>query len=288
MDLVIGCYLYPRVLIAEPDWSEPLGHLRVGAVIETDGLKLLVTLSGGIFVRPPPELVQTDPDASDEPTLWRQIDFEVTAARAANNVICELALNGVVSEPAAPAFICQGRVVDNHIAIRSVGGGREAYVDRSIDHLADQSTWHALRLWPNALAESRSLARTSRLLELSSHAPTLVAGAYSAMSRMQYVEAIADAWIIVEQYLRYAMKRAGLGRTGKASQAIRRLTEAGILSSELSAAIGDARKARNDLLHGADLSAPKARTVLNAMKLMLEAHCGSPVSTPLETESTNW
>jgi len=290
---VIGCYLSPRVLLTTPDLNDPISPLRIGWRIWVNGVEVLVTVGSGLFVEPPMELLTDDPVVGFE----EKLEFEERTARALNMVVCELTLHGAVSEPAAPAFISRGTMIDGHVAILGGGGGRESYLDRHIDWLHDLQAmrWLARPLrGVDVLDHAAHLPDASKIAELSPHGPALVAGAYSNFSRMQHAEAMADAWIVIERYLEYLWSgyiATPKNRPRKAATAAVKLdvlTRNNLIDANLFKHLDVARVHRNNLVHGADVKREASVAVLEALHEMLKVRCGRDVAAPLENRGISW
>jgi hypothetical protein len=298
--VVVGCYLSPRVLLAEPDWNDPIGHLRIGWRVPSGGFEFLVTVAGGFFVLPPPDL-QVDVEGR-EGDLEGKLEFEEQVSFAMNDIICDLTLRGVVSEPAAPAFISRGSMIGDCIGVFSAGGGRESYADRTMDGIeVVNGLWRTRTLRPDVLDAALADRWAPRLGNLSRHAPTLTAGAYSNFSRMQYAEAMADAWIVIERFVDdlwndyvaapgNAPRRRSLEDTRSYTVAVRLevLALANMIDQSLREQIDRARKHRNDLHHGARLGRDSANDVLGALWEVLKKVCDPSVAPPLETRGVSW
>ena len=112
---VVGTYLYPARLF---EWTDdPYQATEVVVICSTDGLEVLITRMGGLFVVAPDDLQAL---ALPEPgSFERAWEFRQRAADAMNLLICELALRGVTSEPAAQLHMGAGRLVDGHAIITS-------------------------------------------------------------------------------------------------------------------------------------------------------------------------
>ncbi len=148
-ELVISTYLYPYCLLGEPDFADPYSAVEVVERVASSSCEVLITRNGGLFVRPPASLThRADANVAD---IHKKIAFEDMTARLLNLVICEFTLHGVVSEPATAVHISAGRLIDDHALIISSGGGRENYLERSIQPALQliQGTWRMTRVQPN-------------------------------------------------------------------------------------------------------------------------------------------
>ena len=52
-ELVLGTYLYPYRLLGTPDWDEPYSASKVVAQTGVASHVVMITRSGGLFLRPP-------------------------------------------------------------------------------------------------------------------------------------------------------------------------------------------------------------------------------------------
>lgn len=291
---VIGTYLYPYRLFGEPEWDNPYSATKVITRAEVGTDEVLITCNGGLFLLPPAGIKD----------LRDKLIFEEKAANIFNRLICEFALSGIVSEPATPAHISAGTLINDHALITSAGGGREIYFEKTIAPSMQllQGTWltHPLHSLDMVKAVAKQEC-ASLLVELSNNLPTLVAGAYSFLSQRQLSEAIMDSWIVIEQIIdslwaNYLVRitdnsrkeRLSDERTYTAAVQIEVLYTAGTLPPSLYQALNIARKHRNDLAHRAKITLRMATECLTAMKQMIEFFCKKSVEPPLAFEGVNW
>jgi hypothetical protein len=160
----------------------------------------------------------------------------------------------------------RGNLADGHCLINSGGGGREAYLERTIGpctELIQSGLWRTHPLCaPDTAEMAAKQQRVGVLLAVSEHLPTVVLGAYSLSSRQQLGEALLDAWIAVEQILDYkwgqyvsgiedSRRRERLGDTRTYTAAVRSeiLLTAGRLSAAEYVAVTAARQERNAFAH---------------------------------------
>ena len=301
-DKVVGTYIYPYRLLSKPNWEDPLSATEVIQHIDTSQGEILVTLNGGLFVEPPAELARADPVSH----LEAKIAFEEEATKLLNLVICEYALHEIVSEPAARVHISAGKLIDGHALITSAGGGREIYLERtlnpSIQLSSSQGMWRMHPVYDMQITvDVAKLSCASRLAKISENLPSLTAGAYSLFSQSQFSEALNDAWIVVEQAIdwlwkRYKnrisdaerKKRLGDSRTYTAAIRIEILHRIGVIDPDLYTLMTTARTHRNKLEHRAKINYDMARETLMAMKSTIEFLCGTQVGEPLESYGVNW
>ena len=299
---VVGTYLYPPKLLGNPDWHDRMSAIEVIERIEVEANEVLITCNGGLFLRVPPDLK----------TLKDKRMFEEKAASLFNNIICEFALYGVVSEPATPTHISGGKLIKNFALITSVGGGREVYMERTmapcLELIRSGGLWQINpQISLNVVQEIKQQQFTVKLKEVSTTLPTLVAGAYSLFSKRQLSEALNDSWIVNEQIIDWLWsdyknsitataeieqnkrkERLSDERTYTAAVRIEVLYVAGCLPAHIYEAINNARKHRNKLAHRAQINLKMAQECLDAMRQMIEYLCGASVEPPMAIESINW
>jgi hypothetical protein len=254
-----------------------------------------------MFVRPPKEILWYPHGADENNKYVRQQEaFVETAVRLFNRIICEFALYGVVSEPATPVHVSEGRLREDQIVIMIARGGRELYRERTVGPYAFlRDSWRGFgALFPlvgAAIVEAVvAQGSVTRLVDVSETLPLLVAGTYFLYSRQQIAEAIVDSWIANEQIIdscwgdyvsvfdRPRRKRLEDTRTYTAAVQIEVLHTAGRIPDGLYRALNDARKVRNDLAHRAKLNREAATAAVTAMKQMIEHLLERPVA-PLDS-----
>jgi len=292
---VIGTYLYPYCIFGEPDWNDPYSAIEIIAKMQVNSSEVLITRNGGLFVQPATTL-------TDE--LEPKLIFQEMIAHEFNRIICELALHGIVSEPATPAHISQGALVDNHALIISAGGGREMYLERTLMpsiHL-HKNLWQISKMQSvDVLNKVTKQQMSSQLEDISDNLPTFVASAYSLFSRHAYSEALLDSWIVVEQIIDWLWKeylanindrprkdRLSDTRTYSASVRIETLFTTNKIPLSLYEIIHTARKHRNELAHRAKINLDMAQDSLSAMKQVIEFTCQTTVEPPLANVGVTW
>lgn len=299
-NLVVGTYIYPFRLLAEPVWDHPLSAIELLTTVEVSYQSVMVTKNGGLFLRPPSVLKATEGTVG----LSQKLDFELQAAEMINQVLCELALHGVVSELATPVHISAGKLIDNHALITSAGGGREAHFERTLGPSLQllNGLWRMWRLAPSTAVDSiPSLNCSRRLTEIHRHLPTLVCAAYSNYSRRELTEGVLDAWICIEQVVDSLWSKYVVGlddaarkdrlrdpRTYTAAVRIEILNNLGYIPDGLYFAMHRARKHRNDVAHRADISRDGAVEAADALHKTLEFVCGKGLQPPQFSEGVNW
>lgn len=304
-DRLVGCYLWPHRLVGPVDFSSPESATSVAWVITSREYEVLLTRNGGLFVRPPEDLLDAlgpKADASIGQELQQKLEFEQDVAEAFNLVICELALAGIVSEPAAPVYISRGELIEGHALITSASGGRELYLERNLrpsQELIDGS-WRILsKVEVGSIDQFSSLPKARKVDLISPIAPTLVAGAYSLYSRQQYAEALIDSWIVIEQFLHYEYARNELKRNEgnrrrkgrdlpKASIVLSQLRRRNWIDKDLGRLIGRAEDHRNRLAHRARLDFTASKETMMTLHAVLEYVCDSSVAYPDTARGVNW
>lgn len=307
---VIGTHLRPHRLFPPLDFDDPFSATEVIGKAQANGRVVLATRNGGLFMRTPTDLpnVLTTPPEDLAENFGREsqakVAFEEEAVACFNLVICELALLGVVSEPATPAHVSVGKMVDDHAAIVSAVGGRELYPDRTVQPFMELARGNLVGfgqfIESDILMRALLLERATALADMSKYLPTLVAGAYSLFSQRQIGEALADAWFASEQMLDYmwrqyvssvpGQRRSRLEDTRTYTAAVRTevLHTAGRLDSATYEALNSARQKRNAFAHRARVDLSAAQVCLDTMKAMIELLCATSVEPPLANTGLNW
>jgi hypothetical protein len=305
-EMVIGTYLYPYRLFSNPDWEDPYSATEIVAGAKVASRQVLITRNGGLFLHPPEHFSDPLADTDNVPAyedIQAKRAFEEEAAIIFNRLICEFTLKGIVSEPAAPVHIARGELIDGHALIRSCGGGREIYFERTIGPLREllHGDWrthrvHGLKVLEQVLSQECTL----QLVQVSDHLPALIAGAYSLFSRGQLSEALIDSWIVIEQILddlwttylagmaKDRKRRLSDTRTYTAAVRTEVLHTTGAISDPLYESLNTARKHRNDLAHRAEINLGMAVEVIGAMKEMIEFLTGISVASPAVSRGINW
>jgi hypothetical protein len=148
---VIDTYLYPYRLFMPVDFADRYASIEVIGRVPAGDQEVMVTRNGGLFVQPPIDLPDSSPHIEyfeEQGRIFsRKVAFEAKAAISFNPLICELALLGFVSEPASTVHISLGKLVDDHALIGSGSGGREMYLERTIDRSEEllSGRWPATR-----------------------------------------------------------------------------------------------------------------------------------------------
>ena len=293
-ETVIGTYLYPHVLLGKPNFDDPYSATSIISKLEVDDLEIFITLNGGLFVKPPMDLVQ----------IAEKIEFEERVSKAFNLIICEFAFNGIVSVPATPVHIAVGKLINNHALIISASGGSEMYLEKTMEqsmHLI-RGTWRTHRMTsPDIIQKVIRLDCSTKLMEVSQNLPALIAGAYSYFSQRQLSESLLDSWIVIEQILdwywsNYVSKFSDKkrkeslkdSRTYTSAVRIEILCSASVFPQQVYEKINNARKHRNNLAHRAKINISMAKETVDALKLMIEFFCGCSINPFLVNEGVNW
>ncbi len=291
--LLWGTYLYPYACFVPMTPAVPTRPLEILEEVQVDTVPLLVTANGGVMMHAPAEMMADDPGSWD---LAEMIKAKDAFVQAANMLICELALSGVVSQPATHAHVGAGVRIGKYAVIRSGSGGREMYSHRTIDvvgHLLNGGWLRYPTHPPELLTKACELKTSSLLAAVSPTLPRLVAGAYSLFSQHLYAEALVDAWVVIEQILDVYWKERGqrlhpssarrerLKDVGfVAAVRIEILQSEGALPNDLAESLHKARRLRNELAHRATVDYPRAQQVINAMADTMRHYTGVPVQPP--------
>lgn len=303
-ELVLGTHLSPLRLftpLAERELTKD-DATEVIASVNAGTHEILVTRMGGVFVRPPEELSDPGVDTIEK------LQFEEAIADSINQLLCEMATRGFVSEPTSPMHIGRGELIEGH-AIIAAGGGhplRARYIERTLvpTLLLHSDQWHGHFFLADraSLDESASLARATALRGIADSLPAFVAAAYSLWSRRQVAEALIDAWIVCEQILDDLWRRHQLAaavdtshrdrlndsRSFTANVRAEILYATGVLTRETYLDIQKARKRRNDLAHRSSIDVPSADEGMVAMQRLLDLVLGEEVAEPMLDDFLSW
>jgi hypothetical protein len=312
---VLGAYLYPFRTFSPTPPTEADYRDRLIEVVQTIPVidrDVLVTRNAGLFTRPPGHLPDPFRDTAaipiDNATFGEKLRVEEEVAERFNLVICELALLGIVSAPVTPKVISAAALIDGQALITSAAGGRESYADRVMGPARDLFTGQGLLSYVHhhhpleVLERVRRLEKVTALRSVSTTIPTFVASAYALFSQRQLAEALASAWIVIEQFVdrKWSDYVATTGATGALLARlqdsrnnpvwarINTLRDDGVLPRTLCETIDQARNRRNRLMHRATIALDDARVVLLALHAVLEEICGQPSSPPECSSELNW
>jgi hypothetical protein len=304
-ELVIGTHLFPPVLFGELRGSPPDQDFATEVIrtVEVDSFEFLVTRMGGMFVRPPGDLVGMEIGQAIKPRL----DFETNAAAALNLFICELNTRGeVLSEPTSSLHMSRGELIADHAVITSGGGGSVVFHERTLGPtlaLHEPVGLVMLPTRPEAVLDGAlPLANSLALKSISTSLPELVAATYFLWSRRQLGEALIDGWVVCEQILGHIWKQQYVAaaldgghrnrlrdhRTFTAAVQAEVLYARGVLPESLYRVVQEARGSRNDMAHGASVTVESANSGIVAMKAMLDHVLPQPVAEPELAQWLNW
>ena len=205
-ELVIGCYLWPGRFLVENGPADPVDAISLIRHVEANGMDIMITGEGGLYVRPPAELPRFLP-GQDPLTLEgfeARVAFEQEVAQALNIVICQLCLEGMTSEPAAPGALSSASMIEGRVFIKSskrVGFG-ERNIQRGVLLIAAPHLLTGSLLYtPFDRDYVLHTEPAMKLAALSPTVPAFVAGAYSLYMRDQWAEGMVDGWVVIEQYI---------------------------------------------------------------------------------------
>lgn len=309
---VIGAYMYPFRYFGEPSAAirDPMQEVEVIAAPDVAGLVVHVTRNGGFFSVIPPEASLRAVDSAPDrlrPVAAAKIVFDERFCAAVNRLICDFALLGVVSEPVTPMFTGAGVLQDNHALVVGAGGGRELY-GRALDRVVgfvSSSAVSAMRVAatdPAVVDRVAGQPYSARLGRVAAELPGFIANAYAQFSQGRWATALTDAWIACEQLLhawwvayvdtlgaRQRMLRLRSDtRTYTAAVRTEILHTAGRVSAELYESLNVARKRRNSLVHGAEVSRAFADETMRALHMALTTELGTSVDPAQAFAGATW
>jgi hypothetical protein len=218
---VIGTYLSPPRLFGEDlltrkgeeprfapqEATEVVRTIPVRADHQADEHLVHVTRIGGLFVRPPDRFSLTMEEQTDRAD---KIEFERQVAASLNALLCEMALNGVWSEPVSPihlggGILRNGRVSGTELVFHPETGGWERTqvpnVLMQYNPMPWWFMWNARRKPEGVLDEAAPLTATKCLIDLSPTLPIFVVSAFASFVRRLAAESIINSWIVVEQVI---------------------------------------------------------------------------------------
>jgi hypothetical protein len=291
--LVLGTHIWPLRLIGHDlDFEDPASPAKVVARLQIENHEVIVTRMGGLFVAMP-DGVGTHPAPDGH---QRQLEFKDQITTLFNRVLCELAIQGTISEPASPVEMGPGLMLEDHALIFMSSGGRESYLRRTVEPTSsvlrgDWRTWGFTS--PDHLRLASEQHFTNILVAISPLLPTLVAGAYSACSRGHIADAVAGCWFACEQLIAHLYRelrnglpedderRGWLGDIGNVGARIEVLYLAGKIDEEIYRHLQRGRKVRNDLVHRAAAALNAAESAGLALHGLLE-RIGQRRAAPLQ------
>jgi hypothetical protein len=310
-ETVVGCYLWPFVLLAGIEDEDPWSLTRIVWTLTVNHHKVFLTANGGLFTAPPVAVPPGDVVVSISTDPVRQ-EAAAKITELLNLCVCEFALTGIVSEPVSPATLAGSRMTEGYIVIKGSSPGNFYRTGQMIRQLQEEGldTWKeweqrevALRgLMSLPLVEDvLTLTRANCLANIAPATPALVAGAYFMYSRRSYTEAVVNAWMVIEQVLHSAWRtylgtlestrrqRLSDHRTYSAAVKVEVMLTAGVLEETVYEAINAARKIRNGLLHAAQrLSFDQAHQVHQALEIILNSVLSAPLKEFRAWPTTDW
>jgi len=304
-ELVIGTYLYPYVIFSGFKPEDPYTATEIISEISISDERIFITRNGGLFSRPPEELVGiiNDPDSSMN-HFNKKLQYKDNFTDLSNRIICELCLLGIISEPITPVHVSSGSLVENHAVIMAGSGGREQYLHRTLRpfmHLF-QPAWYLYRVIDSEILNKvQKLEYTKGLIEISENLPLFISSAYSHFSTQQIGESLINSWIVVEQIIdklweEFSENFDESGRTGRlkdtriytSSVRIEILYLIGAINSREYEIFQLARHHRNQLAHRASVTLDWAKESMTAMKYAIEHLISDTVAEPYTDRSVTW
>ena len=295
---VIGTYLFPYHRIGAevpPDFDTATA---IVCELADDKPAIHITRNGGLLIEVP------EVHSRGHEYVLEQLEFSYSFVSRINCFICELALLGVVTEPASLSHVGEGHLAKHQAAVRVNRGGREMYSARTTQ------PWHDARegalagykpIKAEIIEHALHLGNAARLKNVSELLPYLVAASYSAYSVGRMADSVMSAWIAIEQLLDdqwsqylvhladgFRQKRLKDNRTYSAAVRLEVLRTADLIDAELYTALNLARKVRNDLAHRAKVGAEEARETMMALHLFLACFLGNMVALPEYHENIMW
>jgi hypothetical protein len=276
-----GTYIFPLKYFSNERSTDPNEYLEVVRIVDVDSVDVAVTRGGGLFVR-------TDDISRTEEHVDR-------LASLLNLLLCQFAFAGLVSHPVTDIDIQDAQLIGAHV---SITGGWGSHGERTwgpfsllastprnmaIDYAAAPNEyWPVNFYWtvhdPTILDQIDPPVEALRLRRLGTSLPPLLLAAAYHSSRHSIAETIVSAWILCEALLgatwdRYVGAIGELPRRRRlkdfrvytASVQLEVLFTAGIIPAELYMSLHRARKIRNDLAHGAQMSHVGASDTFQAM-----------------------
>jgi hypothetical protein len=285
-----GAYLDPGWIFTDgvdPEQPEPAltgaieafareQGLTVASATSLDGREVVITHGSGVFVRAAGVIGR---DGYDE--RQRERDRR-DAARVCNLVICELALNSVVTRPFTPEDMC-GSSRDGETVSIWVAGGLKQVRSWATQAVLEGGESVGVAHWPAAdvglLDRSIEAPRARQLADVSDVLPDFIASALISRVWDRPAETVLFSWIVAEQLVNRAWDsyveevhldtshkdRLTDHRSYTAAVQIDTLQAHDVLSAEASSALHRARKRRNALAHSATLHDDAVEEGIRAM-----------------------
>lgn len=281
-----GAYIYPLRYFGDDRSLDPNDYLEVVRVLPVRDADVAITRGGGLFTR-----------VRDS----RRSEQEVArVTRMLNLVLCEFALNRLVSQPITDTDVQSAKLIGRHAAI---AGGWGDYGERTWGPLAllasnprdlgaahsqSRNDWWPVNFYwvpasPNALDRIDGFEGAIALEAVGEALPALVVAAVFHASRHNIAETILSAWIVCEAVLSHKWRlyagavegserqqRLRDSRTYTASVQAEVLLVAGELDEPRYDLLQQARKIRNDLAHGVKMSWRGAASAMDAMRAAID------------------
>ncbi len=280
-----GAYLYPLRFFATERSNDPNDYLEVVRVFDVSGVDIAVTRGGGLFAR--------DRGQLNSSTGTDQLVSII------NLLLCQFALEGLISHPVTDIDIQAGKLIGHHASI--VGGGG-SYAERTwgpfallastpkdLGEMGSQRRnpyWPPNFYWttydPGILEKVEGCKAALKLQQVGATLPSLLVAALHHSSRHNASETILTGWIVCEQILSYywdehvncvqdPIRRRRLADTRTYTAAVRAelLHTAQKMEKNTYLLFQKARKARNDLAHRAVTSREAPSDSIAAMRRML-------------------
>lgn len=251
---------------------------RVIRRVRRGGRNIAISRAGGLFIE------IEDSDSGETRTYTEDVQ---DAARCLNLLLCDLAIQVIVSDSVGPFSLSAAHVDEERAVCGATVGGNVARNLAPQRYLADERS-HEPAMWQHA-DESRldaaiALDAGTRLERIHVSLPPLVVAAYSRGSwGIPTAGGVVDQWMVIEQLLNHVWEKRYAGhaidgahrrrlkdfRNFTANQRAEVLLAAGVLSPDIYVAVQAARKHRNDLAHNAKLNPDAFTECMAAMQSMI-------------------
>nr|MBN1228878.1 hypothetical protein [Anaerolineae bacterium] len=287
----IGTYLDPLTFLTEVNLENPKSaHKIIRTVAVNSDYRIHITAMGGLFLPIPDDLLgrrENDLGHLNLDYLNLQLDFEHNSCRLLNRLICELTLNGLISEAATPSRLCVGEIHNGHVSILYPSVSFKpsynlAPFDSSRKNEEDELMWTSLNSSIEIIYKVANLDLATKLESVSLSLPAFIVTAYSSFSRYHLDTSLLNSWIACEQLIAHEwrkyrdeienknrLNRLKDTRTYTAAIQTEILLTAGIFSEDLADRLHKARKSRNDLAHNAENDYPSTKNAMEALRELL-------------------
>ncbi|MGH2411808.1 MAG: hypothetical protein ACRDGS_15810, partial [Chloroflexota bacterium] len=201
---VIGSFIRPLWVFADEYPVLMSEWLKVVATVNMDGLDVMLTRNGGIFIEIPAEYhdIQGNYRAGNDA---ERLEFQGRVLLAFNQILCAYALTGIMTEPVTAIHLGRGKMAGGCAVVLNGGGG--GGIERTVDPYTlllkgKTEYWSRISAFTMELATDESNLSDLRLLtQVSPHAPLFVLIAYNALSVELYSESLVNAWFAVELWI---------------------------------------------------------------------------------------